>query len=76
MEDLGVDMSGTENANFTKSTVSTVKRKSILEVEPKKDRESSAIVKSTGQLLKRKAAKHELGLTNIPVSSKFFNLPT
>lgn len=69
MEDLGVDMSGTENANFTKSQVSTVKRKSLLGVE-KKDRESSAIVKSTGQPLKRKAAKHELGLTNIPVSFK------
>lgn len=73
MEDLGVDMSGTENANFTKSQVSTVKRKSILGVE-KKDRESSAIVKSTGQPLKRKAFKHELGLTNIPVNFIKINL--
>lgn len=66
MEDLGVDMSGTQNANFTQAQVSTVKRKFVSAVE-KKDRESSAIVKSTGQPLKRKAAKHELGLTNIPV---------
>lgn len=68
MENLGVDMSETQNANFTKNTTNALKRKSLPIVEKKKDRESLAIVRSTGQSLKRKAAKHELGLTNIPVS--------
>lgn len=73
MEDLGVDMSGTENANFTK-TLTAVERKRLPMVEKKKDRESLAVVKSTGQPLKRKAKKHELGLTNVPVSSFYLFL--
>lgn len=67
MENLGVDMSETQNANFTKNTTNALKRKSLPLVEKKKDKESLAIVRSTGQPLKRKAVKHELGLTNIPV---------
>lgn len=71
MEELGVDMSGAEQANFNKNKVSF--RRSVIpavggSVAKKKDKESSAIVKSTGQPLKRKAPKHELGLTNLVVS--------
>jgi nucleolar GTP-binding protein len=71
MEELGVDMSGAEKANFNKNKVNT-RRSTFPAVggtqEKKKDKESSAIVKSTGQPLKRKAPKHELGLSNIVVS--------
>lgn len=68
MEELGVDMSGAEQANFNKNKI--VMRRSVVggKVENKKDKESSAIVKSTGQPLKRKAPKHELGLSNLIVS--------
>lgn len=70
MEELGVDMSGSAKANFNKNTISM--RRSVIpavggKVEKKKDKESSAIVKSTGQPLKRRAAKHELGLSNLVV---------
>jgi nucleolar GTP-binding protein len=65
MEELGVDMSGAEKSNIAKN-MGVMRRKSLPILE-KKDRESSAIVRSTGQPLKRKAAKHELGLTTIPV---------
>lgn len=71
MEELGVDMSNKEDANFNKSTMNL--RRSLLPavggtVERRKDKESSAIVKSTGQALKRKHPKHELGLSNLVVS--------
>lgn len=73
MEELGVDMSGKDSANFVKSQMSL--RRGIMpaiggSAERKKDKESSAIVKSTGQPLKRKAPKHELGLTNVVVKKK------
>ncbi|CRL03074.1 CLUMA_CG016140, isoform A [Clunio marinus] len=73
MEDLGVDMSGAEKANFNKNKINT--RRSIVpavggKVEKKKDKESMAIVRSTGQPLKRKAPKHELGLSNVVMKKK------
>jgi nucleolar GTP-binding protein len=75
MEDLGVDMSATKNANFNKSQMSL--RRGVGpavggKMAKKMDKESSAVVKSTGQPLKRKAPKHELGLTNVVVSVFFF----
>jgi len=73
MEDLGVDMSGAEQANFNKNKIS-MRRSTIPavggKVEKKLDKESMAIVKSTGQPLKRKAPKHELGLSNQIVKKK------
>lgn len=76
MEELGVDMSGAEKANFNKNKIAM--RKSVGPAvggpqEKKKDRESSAIVKATGQLMKRRAPKHELGLTTVVVSFRFYN---
>lgn len=73
MEELGVDMSSKEDSNFNKSKVNL--RRSLMpavggKAEKRKDKESSAIVKSTGQALKRKAPKHELGLTNVIVKKK------
>lgn len=75
MSDLGVDMSGTENANFTKSVVDL--RRGVVAVgdkkQPKKpllDKESSAICKRTGQPLKRAAKRHELGIKNVALKKK------
>ncbi|XP_063698494.1 nucleolar GTP-binding protein 1 [Culicoides brevitarsis] len=72
MENLGVDMSETNEANFTKNVVDL--RRSVVKVgdtkTPKLDRESMAVVKSTGQPLKRKHAKHELGLKNTSMKKK------
>lgn len=69
MENLGVDMSGMETANFTKKVIET--RRTLVPIggkkEPKKDKESSAIVRSTGQPIKRAAARHELGIKNTAV---------
>lgn len=70
MENLGVDMSGTENANFTKKVIDT--RRTLVPLPTKKtaklDKESSAVVRSTGQPLKRAAARHELGVKDTIVS--------
>lgn len=71
MEELGVDMSGAKAANFNKNKLTM--RKGVVpavggKVEKKKDKESMAIVRSTGQPLKRRAPKHELGLSNLVVS--------
>lgn len=70
MENLGVDMSGAAKANFNKNKIS-MKRSVIPAVGgkdlPKKGKEELATWKS-GQPMKRKAPKHELGLTNIVVS--------
>ncbi|GAB0093347.1 Nucleolar GTP-binding protein 1 [Sergentomyia squamirostris] len=64
MENLGVDMSGTEDANFTKSVVR--KRYSALATTSrtggKRDKESLAVWKSTGTPLKRAPARNELGV--------------
>jgi nucleolar GTP-binding protein len=73
MEELGVDMSTKEDSNFNKSKIQS--RRSLIpaiggKAEKRMDKESSAIVKSTGQALKRKAPKHELGLTNVVVKKK------
>lgn len=71
MEELGVDMSGALMANFNKNKI-TMKRSTIPAVggavPKRKDKEEMAVVKSTGQPLKRKHAKHELGLSNVVVS--------
>lgn len=73
MENLGVDMSGTEKANFTKTVVNT--KRTLVPIGGKKkallDKESSAIVRSTGQPLKRAAARHELGVKDKIVSYRF-----
>ena len=71
MEGLGVDMSGTENANFTKEVVSMKRAVKPIGHRKKEDHESSAVVKSTGKPLKRAAAKHELGLKNAIVSRRW-----
>lgn len=71
MENLGVDMSGTEQANFTKKVIDTKRTLVPLSTKktPKLDKESSAVVRSTGQPLKRAAARHELGVKNVVVSA-------
>ncbi|KAI9578092.1 nucleolar GTP-binding protein 1 [Glossina fuscipes] len=78
MENLGVDMSGTENANFTKSVVDlrrglvpvgAGKKVSILK-KPLLDKESSAIVKKTGQPLKRKPSRDNMGVKNVAMKKK------
>lgn len=71
MENLGVDMSGTENANFTKKIIDT-RRTLVPAIGGKKkallDKESSAIVRSTGLPLKRAAPRHTLGIKDTTVS--------
>lgn len=69
MEGLGVDMSGTEQANFTKEVVSMRRSVKAVGSRKKEDHEASAVVRSTGRPLKRAAAKHDLGLKNAIVSS-------
>lgn len=68
MENLGVDMSGTEKANFTKNVVDT--RRSIMSTGSTKlkDHESSAIVRSTGLPLKRALPRDHQGVKNVIVS--------
>lgn len=71
MEELGVDMSGISKSNLV--TNNKTLRRSLVpaiggKLQKKIDKESSAVVKSTGEKLKRKAPKHELGLTNVIVS--------
>lgn len=76
MENLGVDMSGSETANFTKNVVNT--RRTLIPIggkkTPKLDKESSAIVRSTGLPLKRAAARHELGIKNPLVIISFIEI--
>lgn len=73
MENLGVDMSGTEKANFTKNQVD-IRRSLVPAVggpkTPKKDRESQAICKATGKLIKRKTPGIELGIKDVMLKSK------
>jgi nucleolar GTP-binding protein len=64
MEELGVDMSKTENSNFNKSQIQLRKSTSLVPAK-KLDKEASKIVKSTGMPLKRAAPKHELGLNAV-----------
>lgn len=72
MEGLGVDMSGTDEANFTKKVVSLRRGLPVpighRKKEPKPDKESSAVVRSTGQPLKRAPPRNELGVKNKIVS--------
>lgn len=68
MESLGVSMDGTDKANFTKKVVDT--RRSLVPIgkKPLLDHESSAIVRSTGQPLKRALARDQMGVKNLAVS--------
>lgn len=76
MENLGVDMSGTENANFTKNVVDL--RRGQVQVGEKLsigkkillDKESSAVVRSTGQPLKRAPPRDHQGVKNIAMKKK------
>jgi len=76
MENLGVDMSGTENANFTKSVVDL--RRGVVQVGNKKDgtkkplldKESSAVVRKTGLPLKRAPARNTMGVKNVAMKKK------
>lgn len=74
MQNLGVDMSGTENANFTKSVVDL--RRGVVPVgtkelkKPLLDKESSAVVKHTGQPLKRAPARDTMGIKNVAMKKK------
>lgn len=75
MENLGVDMAGSSNANFTKSVVDL--RRGQIAVGSKKelrkpllDKESSAIVRKTGQPLKRKPARDTMGIKNAVMKKK------
>lgn len=77
MENLGVDMSGTEEANFTKKVVDL--RRGVTPVghrkkTPKLDKESSAIVRSTGKPLKRAPPRNELGVKSAMVSRRKYCL--
>lgn len=73
MENLGVDMSETNEANFTKNQVS-VRRSMVPAVggkkTPKKDHESTAIVRATGLPIKRKTPSHELGIRDVMLKKK------
>lgn len=70
MENLGVDMSGSEQANFTKKVIDT--RRSLVPVGGKRkiklDKEASAIVRATGMPLKRALARDEQGVKDVIVS--------
>ncbi|XP_011177879.1 nucleolar GTP-binding protein 1 [Zeugodacus cucurbitae] len=73
MQNLGVDMSGTENANFTKSVVDL--RRSVVPVgvkvnKPLPDKEQSAVVKRTGLPLKRAPSRDTLGVKNVAMKKK------
>ncbi|XP_037948030.1 nucleolar GTP-binding protein 1 [Teleopsis dalmanni] len=75
MQNLGVDMSGTENANFTKSVVDI--RRGLVPVGSKKllksplpDKETSAIVKKTGLPLKRAPSRDNMGVKNTAMKKK------
>lgn len=70
MENLGVDMSGNENANFTKNVVDLRRSMDVTPKKPRLDREASAIVRSTGQPIKRRHAKHELGIKDVTLKKK------
>ncbi|KAH8373617.1 hypothetical protein KR200_008943 [Drosophila serrata] len=75
MEGLGVDMSGSETANFTKSVVD-LRRAQVavgskkLPKQPLLDKESSAVVKKTGMPLKRAPSRDTLGIKNLAIRKK------
>lgn len=72
MENLGVDMSHTEKANFTQSQVST-RRSYVPDNAIKMDRNSSAVVRATGQKLKRALSRTDMGIKDVIVSIIFLN---
>lgn len=73
MENLGVDMSGTEKANFTKKVVDI--RRGKVPVGGKKvalpDKETSAVVRKTGLPLKRAPPRDHQGVRDVMVSFFF-----
>jgi len=75
MEGLGVDMSGSENANFTKSVVD-LRRGQVavgskkVPMQPLLDKESSAVVRKTGLPLKRAPSRDSLGIKNLAIRKK------
>lgn len=75
MEGLGVDMSGSETANFTKSVVD-LRRGQVavgskkLPKQPLLDKEDSAVVKKTGLPLKRAPSRDTLGIKNLAIRKK------
>lgn len=76
MEKLGVDMSGTEKANFTKNVVSTTRSALSTGAKKLKDHESSAVVRSTGLPLKRALPRDQQGVKNVVVSTRNMCCPT
>ncbi|XP_034477865.1 nucleolar GTP-binding protein 1 [Drosophila innubila] len=74
MEGLGVDMSGNEKANFTKSVVDlrrgTVAVGGKTPKVPLLDKESSAVVKKTGKPLKRAPSRDTLGIKDVAIRKK------
>ncbi|XP_017003343.2 nucleolar GTP-binding protein 1 [Drosophila takahashii] len=75
MEGLGVDMSGSENANFTKSVVD-LRRGQVavgskkVPMQPLLDKESSAVVRKTGLPIKRAPSRDSLGIKNLAIRKK------
>jgi len=76
MENLGVDMAGTENANFTKNVIDT--RRALIQVGGKKtpllDKEQSAVVRSTGKALKRALPRDHQGVKDVIMKKKLKGL--
>lgn len=75
MQNLGVDMSGTENANFTKAVVDLRRGQIVSSTTPSirkplLDKESSAVVRRTGMPLKRKPARDTMGVKNLAMKKK------
>lgn len=81
MERLGVDMSGTEAANFTKAEVSTARSAMSVDAVQKRaageqrvklpklrDHEDAAVVRSTGLPLKRALPRDQQGVRDVMVS--------
>lgn len=70
MQNLGVDMSGTEKANFTK-TKQTIRRSLTSTSKKLKDHEDTAVVKSTGLPLKRALPRDHQGVKDVMVRFSF-----
>ncbi|KAH8401296.1 hypothetical protein KR009_004432 [Drosophila setifemur] len=75
MEGLGVDMSDSKTANFTKSVVDLSRGQVAIgskrpNPQPLLDKESSAIVKKTGQPIKRAPSRDTLGIKNVMIRKK------
>ncbi|XP_055374245.1 nucleolar GTP-binding protein 1 [Condylostylus longicornis] len=74
MQDLGVDVSNSENTNFAKSATDV--RKSLVKPstssgrQVKLDKESGAVLRSTGLPIKRALARNEQGVKNVVMKKK------